>query len=43
MDIEEKQVDSSEGKALAAKHGIPFLEVSAKTGENIELVFSTIA
>jgi len=36
-------VDVTEGRALAKKFDIPFLEVSAKLGDNIEAVFETIA
>jgi Ras-related protein Rab-8A len=35
-------VEASEGRALASKYNIPFLETSAKLGDNIELLFETI-
>jgi GTPase SAR1 family protein len=35
-------VEASEGRGLAGKYNIPFLETSAKLGDNIELVFETI-
>ena len=31
-----------EGKALADKYKLPFYEASAKTGENIEKIFSEL-
>ena len=35
-DLEERrEVSSERGKLLAEKHGIPFMETSAKTGYNI--------
>ena len=43
MDCEDRVVDESEGRALAEKHGIPFLETSAKTSHNIAECFQTIA
>ncbi|KAK4193860.1 ATP synthase regulation protein NCA2-domain-containing protein [Podospora australis] len=43
-DWEEKRVVSTErGQALADELGIPFLEVSAKTNENIEKAFYSLA
>lgn len=36
-------VDVTEGRMLAKKFDIPFLEVSAKLGDNVEAVFETIA
>lgn len=38
-----RQVEFAEGQRLAASYGIQFLSVSAKTGENIEKVFETLA
>lgn len=39
-----KRVISYEaGKALADKEGIPFFEVSAKTGENVDKFFEAVA
>lgn len=41
LDLEaERVVQEREGRALANKHDIPFLEVSAKTGENVGDIFS---
>lgn len=36
-------VDKNEGIELAKKYKIPFLEASAKNGENVEQIFDTIA
>ena len=42
-DLEEsRQVTYDEGKGLADRNGMLFFETSAKTGENIEAVFSQI-
>jgi len=38
----ERQVSEQEGKDLADKFGIPFLETSAKTNENVNEVFFTL-
>jgi GTPase SAR1 family protein len=38
----ERVVQYREGQALANKYDIPFMEVSAKTGENITDVFVKI-
>jgi hypothetical protein len=35
----ERVVSQAEGREMAQKFGVPFLEASAKTGENIELIF----
>lgn len=35
----DRQVASSEGERLAAEHGHPFYETSAKTGVNVEVAF----
>lgn len=37
--INERTVSYDEGKELAAKHNIPFLEVSAKTGFQVKEAF----
>ena len=42
-DIDNRQVDTEEGRRLADKYGIPFFETSAKSGINIEDTFMTIA
>jgi GTPase SAR1 family protein len=39
----ERVVQFREGQALANKHDIPFMEVSAKTGENVPDLFLRIA
>jgi small GTP-binding protein len=38
-----ENLDLSNAQSFAAKHSLPFFTVSAKTGDNIELVFSTLA
>lgn len=44
IDLEEKRtVPTDEGKDLAKTFGVKFLETSAKTGENVEKVFSELA
>eukprot|EP01088_Endostelium_zonatum_P021682 TRINITY_DN871_c0_g1_i1.p1 TRINITY_DN871_c0_g1~~TRINITY_DN871_c0_g1_i1.p1 ORF type:complete len:207 (+),score=19.34 TRINITY_DN871_c0_g1_i1:166-786(+) len=42
-DIEERSVRADEGKRFANDHQLTYMESSAKTGENIENVFSTLA
>ena len=37
--IEKRQVPKEKGKQLADSYGIPFLETSAKSNENIEKLF----
>ena len=39
---EYREVTTAEGRRLAASFGVPFLETSAKTRDNIEEVFSVI-
>jgi len=41
--VEDREVAVDEGKKLAAQWKATYLETSAKTGQNIELVFSTLA
>lgn len=36
-------ISYEQGKALADKEGIPFFEVSAKTGENVDKFFEAVA
>ena len=36
---EERQVSTEEGKELAEKYGLEFYETSAKTGDNVDLLF----
>ena len=43
IDLEKDRVVSwSRGKALADKYSIKFIEVSAKTGENVQNIFSIL-
>jgi GTPase SAR1 family protein len=43
IDLESRRaVDKANGQQLAASVGAPYFETSAKTNENIELVFLTI-
>ncbi len=42
-DRTDKVIDSSQGKALADKHGLTFFETSAKSGLNVNDVFNHIA
>jgi Ras-related protein Rab-8A len=39
----EKIVTTSDGQALATTHDMPFFETSAKTGENVDATFTTLA
>jgi len=39
---DKRQVETSEGQKLAETYGWPFIETSAKTGENVEEAFFTI-
>ncbi|XP_053394854.1 circularly permutated Ras protein 1-like isoform X4 [Mercenaria mercenaria] len=38
----DRQVTTDEGNALATKLGVPFVETSAKTGENVQKLFETL-
>jgi len=38
----ERRVSTEAGIKLASSYGIPFLEVSARTGSNIEEVFTVV-
>lgn len=40
--VEDRKVQYLEGKMLADKYAMPFLEVSAKTGDNIHETFLTL-
>ncbi|MBS1890103.1 MAG: GTP-binding protein [Actinobacteria bacterium] len=42
-DLSTRVIESSEGKALADSLNIPFLEVSAKTGDGVEQIFQQLA
>ena len=35
----ERKVEKEEGEKIASKYGMEFMEVSAKTGSNVEEVF----
>ena len=39
---EQRQVSTAEGQQLADKYHWPFIETSAKTGENVEEAFMTV-
>ena len=38
----ERQVPTSEGQSFADKYGYPFIETSAKTGQNVDEAFFTV-
>ncbi|XP_053377820.1 circularly permutated Ras protein 1-like isoform X2 [Mercenaria mercenaria] len=38
----DRQVTADEGNTLATKLGVPFVETSAKTGENVQKLFETL-
>jgi len=40
---DQRQVSVEEGKAFAEAYGMKFFETSAKTGENVEELFNTLA
>lgn len=42
-DEENRQVSREQGEQLASKLGVPFLEASAKTNENVESIFYELA
>ncbi len=42
-DSEKRQVSTEEGQQLADELGLPFLEVSALSGVNVEKAFFTVA
>mmetsp|Transcript_19708 Transcript_19708/g.62484 ORF Transcript_19708/g.62484 Transcript_19708/m.62484 type:complete len:220 (-) Transcript_19708:76-735(-) len=42
-DLQHLAVDPSRGQALADEYGIPFLETSAKSGQNVQEAFVAIA
>jgi len=35
MDLNEREVSIEEAKAKAARFGVPYIDISAKTGQNI--------
>ena len=44
IDLENREVTKEVGEALAKKEGIPFFEVSAKTGDEIKnMIYSSVA
>ena len=42
-DREDRKIESAEGRAIAEKHGFNFFETSAKSGLNVQEVFTSIA
>ena len=40
---DEKMIEAEQGAALAAEFSMSFYETSAKTGLNVQLVFSSLA
>lgn len=43
LDLEEERVvEVREGEALSNKYGIPFMEISAKNGENVANMFTKV-
>ena len=40
---QQREVETIKGRALADRFEIPFLEVSAKTGERVDEIFQTMA
>jgi 50S ribosomal subunit-associated GTPase HflX len=42
MDLKGTLIDVQGGKSWAQKHGAHYIEVSAKTGQNVELLMDTI-
>ena len=44
MDLQDsRKVTFEEGKTFSDSYGLKFFEISALTGENIDLVFETLA
>ena len=39
IDLDEREVSVQQGKEKAAKYGVPYMEISAKTGKNIQDLF----
>jgi hypothetical protein len=39
LPVEERAFAAEEARALAAEYGVPYLEVSAKTGDGVEAAF----
>ena len=42
LEGDSRQVTFADGQALAAKWGVPYIECSSKTGENVADVFHTL-
>ena len=41
--VESRQVSTERGRMFAEEHGLKFMEISAKTGENVEKVLRILA
>ena len=39
VDLPDRKINGEQAKELAKKHGVQYLETSAKTGESIEKIF----
>merc|ERR1719401_843614 len=42
-DPQQRKVDAAQGQALADEYGIPFLETSARSGQNVKEAFTQLA
>ena len=43
LDVEKREVTEQEARALANTWGVPYAEMSAKTGQNVDIVFYDLA
>jgi Ras-related protein Rab-8A len=43
IDSDKRVIETAQGKKLADDLGLPFFEVSAKTGENVKKLFEAVA